>query len=142
MTVCGGMGLAFNEHFGMSVVEERDGEVVVELEIGARHLNSAGIVHGGTLCSLADTAIGMAVHTLIDMDRQRAVTAQLSVSFLRAVSSGRLRARGVVTVMGRRLAHGEGEITSGDTVVAKAHGVWYVQSRTRRESTGEAQTDG
>jgi len=121
--------VTFDEAFGITVVERREGEVVIALDIEPRHLNPSGIVHGGTLCSLADTAIGMAVVSRIDRERQRAVTAQLSVSFLRAATAGRLVARGVVTLMGRRLAHGEAQITCGDTLVAKAHGVWYVQDK-------------
>jgi len=61
-----------------------------------------GILHGGALVSLLDTAAAFAVLTLLPQGG-RTVTVDFTVHFLRAVSSGRLEARARVLREGRRV---------------------------------------
>jgi len=131
--------VSYREHLGMVIEKRGDGECVIALEADERHLNSSGIVHGGVLMSLADTAVGTAVQTLIDLETYRTVMAQLNTSFIKAAHPGRLVARGVVTSLGRRLAFGEAEVRQGDTLVAKASGVVYIQRRTPPAGEGSTQ---
>ena len=51
---------ACSELMGYHLAEWSEGQAVVELEIGPPHLNRAGVVHGGVLATLLDTALGYA----------------------------------------------------------------------------------
>lgn len=122
--------MGYSELLGWVVEKKSDGEAVIVLDADERHLNRAGIVHGGVLLSLADTAMGQAVQSLIDMETYRTLMAQLNANMIKAARPGRVVARGSVASLGRRLAFCECEIRQGDTLVAKASGVCYIKRRT------------
>jgi uncharacterized protein (TIGR00369 family) len=62
-----------------------------------------GIVHGGALASLADTAAAFAVLSTLDTEEQT-VTVDLTLHYLRPVTVGKLTARARVLRGGRRVA--------------------------------------
>lgn len=128
----GGPGLTLRDYLGIVMTKRGDGEVVLELDADERHLNMSGIVHGGVLATMADSAIGLAVQTKIDLETYFTTAAQLNISFMRAAQTGPLKARGFVTTLGRRLAFGEAEVWQGDTLVAKGSGVVYIKRRVSR----------
>jgi uncharacterized protein (TIGR00369 family) len=73
---------------GMEPVEAEPGRVSFRLDLGEFHLNPFGIVHGGVLAALLDTAMGCAVHSLLPV-AVAYVTGEMNVRFLRpAVVSG------------------------------------------------------
>ena len=105
---------------GISIVSAREGDVEVAMEAGPGHLNIQGLVHGGLLATLADTAMGLAVRTRLEPG-SRHVTIQLGVQFLSAGRPGRIAARGRVVQMGRQIAHAEAEvIDDGGRLLARA----------------------
>ena len=61
-----------------------------------------GILHGGALASLMDSASAFAVLTLLEPG-ERTVTVDLTLHFMRPVSEGRVEARGRVLRAGRRV---------------------------------------
>jgi acyl-coenzyme A thioesterase PaaI-like protein len=49
------------ELIGMQAIEIEPGRAVFDLEVDpVRHANPMGTLHGGVLCTLADSAMGMA----------------------------------------------------------------------------------
>src|SRR2546426_12803138 len=78
---------------GITLVSSREGEVELALQVEPHHLNLQGLMHGGMIATLADTAGGLAVRTALEPGR-RHVTAQLSVDFFRPVRAGRILATG------------------------------------------------
>ena len=73
---------------GIEPVEAEPGRVTFTLDLGEYHLNPFGIVHGGVLAALLDTAMGCAVHSLLPA-AVGYVTGELNVRFLRpAVLTG------------------------------------------------------
>jgi uncharacterized protein (TIGR00369 family) len=87
------------------------GRVVFECEPDESAYNPIGVVHGGLVCTLADTVAGCAVHTTLDAGVAY-TSIDLNVSYLRPVTkdSGVLRATGRVTKPGRRVAFSSAEI--------------------------------
>ena len=77
-----------------------------------------GIMHGGALASLADTASAFAVLTMLEPEEQT-VTVDLTLHYLRPVTEGKLTARARVVRAGRRVATVSIEISdeSGALVV-------------------------
>ena len=95
--------------FGMRLERVAEGEVDVALGVEDRHRNLLGIVHGGVLAALADTATGLAYRTVLEPGTQH-VTTQLNVTYLSPGRAGRLLARGRVVKRGRRTGYAEADI--------------------------------
>ncbi|HEY4459925.1 MAG TPA: PaaI family thioesterase [Pseudonocardiaceae bacterium] len=97
---------------GIRAVEFGDGRAVFELKPAEWQYNPIGSVHGGVLTTLADSALGCAVHTKLGIGRGYTSLEQ-KINFTRAVtvSSGPLRCVGEVITIGRRVATSEATIT-------------------------------
>jgi uncharacterized protein (TIGR00369 family) len=87
---------------GIEPVEAEPGRVVFKLELGEYHLNPFGIVHGGVLAAVLDTAMGCAVHSLLPA-AVGYVTGEMNVRFLRPalLTGGPLICTGEVVNQGR-----------------------------------------
>ncbi len=107
--------------------EEPDGAVVAFLEVDDRHLNPNGIVHGGVVFTLADTAMGRATLAVLG-DGQICASIEVSVRYLRPIPGGRLVATASVLRAGRRIVHLECGITvdGDDRPVAVLQGSFAV----------------
>ena len=116
----------FNTYLGVRVERMEGGEAVALLELGPHHLNNRGVVHGGVLSALLDTALGAAVISSIPKEWWCATTS-LSVQFLEGARAGLLTASGRVLRRGRRVAFAGGEVhDAGGRLVAVAQGSWYL----------------
>ncbi|KHG64646.1 thioesterase [Thermus sp. 2.9] len=111
----------FARFFQAEVLRKGDGEAELRLPVREEFLQGQGLVHGGILAALLDSALGQAVESL----GVRVVTAELSVSYLRPVREGVLLARGWVVHPGRHLLHAAGEVLLEGKRVAFAKGVFY-----------------
>jgi uncharacterized protein (TIGR00369 family) len=85
-----------------------DGEAVFRCRPDESWLNPLGLVHGGLLCTLLDSAMGVAVQSTQPVGRGYA-TIELKVSFLKPVAfdGSELEAQGRVLRVGRRIAFAE-----------------------------------
>ncbi|GAA3691393.1 PaaI family thioesterase [Microlunatus aurantiacus] len=107
---------------GFTLTRIADGEAWFSCEPHESQYNPIGIIHGGLVCTLLDSALACAVHTQLPAGVGY-TSIELKVSYLRAVSaaSGTLTAHGHVTKPGRRVAFAEGEVrTAAGAVVATA----------------------
>jgi fumarylpyruvate hydrolase len=112
----------FNKYLGIEVDRTSNGESEAHLDLGPHHLNRRGVVHGGVIAALLDTALGTAVISSIPKEWWCA-TISLSVQFLEAVHEGRVTARGRVLRKGRRVAFAGGEVhDAAGRLVASAQG--------------------
>jgi uncharacterized protein (TIGR00369 family) len=100
--------------FGFRIAELEEGRIVFECEPDESTYNPLGVVHGGLVCTLADTVCGCAVHTALPAGTTY-TSIDLTVSYLRAVTleSGTLVATGVARKVGRRVAFAEATIVDG-----------------------------
>jgi len=104
------------------------GRVEVAFEAGARHVNLQGLVHGGMLATLADTAMGLAVRTVLEPG-WRHVTVQLGVEFLSPGRPGRILAEGRALKIGRQFGFAEADVKDAEgRLLAKAHATLSVTS--------------
>jgi uncharacterized protein (TIGR00369 family) len=87
------------------------GRVIFALEPAEWMYNPIGSVHGGVASTLLDSALGCAVHTVLDAG-VRYTTSDLHVRFVRAMraDTGRVLADCHVVHAGRRLATAEGKL--------------------------------
>ncbi|MGA2969397.1 MAG: PaaI family thioesterase [Acidimicrobiales bacterium] len=107
-----------------AIEEVGEGRVVFGCVPDESHYNPIGMVHGGLVCTLADTVMGCAVHSLLEPGVGY-TSIDLNISYVRPVhADGRkLLATGVVTKFGRRVAFSSAEIVDADRkIVATASG--------------------
>jgi uncharacterized protein (TIGR00369 family) len=95
-------GVNFARLLGLEIVELRRGEAAVRMHVRADLTRMSGILHGGAIASLLDTASAFAVLSLLGPEEQT-VTTDLTLHFLRPVSAGSVTARARVLRAGRRL---------------------------------------
>jgi uncharacterized protein (TIGR00369 family) len=103
----------FHAWAGMSVLDARPGEVEIALDAAPHHRNLQGLLHGGMIATLADTAAGIAVRTRLEPGRSH-VTVSLTVQYLRPGAPGRLVGRGRALRVGRSLAHATAEVVDAE----------------------------
>jgi uncharacterized protein (TIGR00369 family) len=77
-----------------------------------RHYNPIGSVHGGYAATLLDSAMGLAVHTMLPTGTGY-TTLEFKISFIRGMSkdTGTVRTEGRTLNVGRRAATAEARIT-------------------------------
>ena len=76
----------------------------IELDVGERHLQPFGIVHGGVLATLIDTATFWAAFMRLPEDAGL-VNVDLKLNYLKAVAKGHLRAEGECLRAGRQISY-------------------------------------
>jgi uncharacterized protein (TIGR00369 family) len=111
----------FDDFIGINMIGFVDDRYVVALDIEPKHLNPAGIVHGGVLCTLLDTAMAKAFFETLPKEKQSGATLELKINFLRPMVTGKLTAFGQLVNPTRRTAFVEGYIlNAAGKLVAKA----------------------
>jgi len=106
---------------GLELGEISRGEVSIHLEVRDELRQNQGVVHGGAVASLIDTAAAFAVLTQLELN-ERVTTTDLTIHYLRPVRAGRLTATARIVRGGRRLFVLSVEVTN-DQRVAVASGV-------------------
>jgi uncharacterized protein (TIGR00369 family) len=116
----------FHAWAGMDLVEVGDGRAELAMELRPHHFNPQGIVHGGVISAIADTAIGLALRSKLRTGMTHR-TAQLDVHFLAKGEGNQLIGRGRALHLGRRMGYGEAEVLDGaGRVLAKASATFIV----------------
>jgi acyl-CoA thioesterase len=95
-------GVPYVGLLGFEFVRAERGAATFALDVREELTRMGGILHGGAVVSLLDTAAAFAVHTVIDAEA-RTVTVDLTVHFLRPASLGRVEATARVLRRGRRV---------------------------------------
>ena len=107
---------------GMTLVSVSAGEAVFTLSPDESMYNPIGLVHGGIVCTLLDSALGCALHTTLPAGKGY-TSVEIKVSYLKAVrpESGPLTASGRVVRAGARVGFTEGEVRDASgAIVATA----------------------
>jgi acyl-CoA thioesterase len=94
---------------GIRLVEVGEGHARATMEVGPSHLNGVGVVQGGALFTLADFAFAAACNS---HDRV-AVAIDVSISFVKGVSSGTLVAEAREEALTERLSTCLVRVTDG-----------------------------
>ena len=93
--------VAYARFLGLELCELKSGDVSVCLDVRDDVKQNHGVVHGGAIASLIDTASAFVILTAID-ESERVTTTDLTIHYLRPVTSGRLLARARIVRGGRR----------------------------------------
>ncbi|HZW82271.1 MAG TPA: PaaI family thioesterase [Candidatus Deferrimicrobium sp.] len=113
----------FDEFLGFEY--KRDNNTLeVRIEIKDLYINSAGVIHGGIISTLADVAMGNLIPT-VSQGIQELVTVDLKISYLKPAKGEYLLAQARLMKNGRKLVFAECQIYNDNKdLVAVAHGIF------------------
>jgi len=87
---------------GLELGEMKSGEASIHLNVRDELKQNQGVMHGGAVASLIDTASAFAVVTRLEPN-ERVTTTDLTIHYLRPIVSGRLAATARIVRGGRRI---------------------------------------
>jgi len=107
-------------HLKIQLKNLEPGKAVFELAVAEPHLRTHGILHGGVVATLLDTAMGYAAVSVAPADFN-VVTIQINVNFVKAVLLGEtILTTGEVQHRGRQTAVARGEIRNANNQLVAA----------------------
>jgi uncharacterized protein (TIGR00369 family) len=92
----------FAQLLGIELDEIGPGTATLSLLVRKELKQNHGVVHGGAIASLIDTATAFAILSLL-APKERVTTVDLTISYLRPLTDGRIKAEAKVLRAGRRL---------------------------------------
>jgi uncharacterized protein (TIGR00369 family) len=109
----------YHRLLGIEATEIREGESRIQMLFKQELTHPYGIVHGGAIASLADSAVAMALISLVEPN-DRITTIEFKINFFVPVSKGELKAHAKIIHKGSKTAVGDVEvINEGGELVAK-----------------------
>ena len=99
----------FERLLGVQILRAEEGQAHLSLPFTLKLSNGGGVMHGGALTSLADTAVAMAIKSLLAPGTVFATT-DLSMKFVAPVFEGQVHAYARVQATGVRTFSGECEL--------------------------------
>ncbi len=112
----------FAQALGLQMVERGDGRCVMAIDIErAQHFSPQGAAHGGVAYSLADSAMGGALTSLLPEDLWCA-TLEIKFNYHARVVEGRLTCEATVVHRGKRIANIDARLYQHDRLVSSANG--------------------
>ena len=92
----------FARLLGVELDQVGSGTATLGLKVRKELTQNHGVVHGGAIASLIDTATAFAILSLLEPD-EKVTTVDLTISYLRPITDGRITAVAKVLRAGRRL---------------------------------------
>ena len=92
----------FLQLLGIEVESVAPGTATLVVHVREELMRNDGIVHGGVIASLIDSAFAFAIIPLLD-EGERTVTVDMTIHYLRPVSNGAAKAVARVVRAGRRV---------------------------------------
>lgn len=108
---------------GVKLTDFDVGRATAELTLTDRHLNGVGICQGGVILSISDYALAVASNYM----EEPVVSVEISASFCRSVSAGKIIAKAKEIVRTRSASVGEVLVSDEDgNIIALVRGRGYV----------------
>lgn len=108
------------ETLGIELVELESGRARLRMPFADHIIQPAGLIHGGALAALADSAVAQALSTVVPPGTQF-TTVELKVNYLRPITEGTVWAEAQLLHVGRRTALGDVDMTNdAGKLVAKS----------------------
>ena len=112
----------------MEIFRIRKGKSTIQMPFSKKLTHPYGIVHGGAIASLADSAVAMALIGLVKPS-DRITTIEFKINFFTSISQVKLTAQAKIIHKGSKTAVGDVEvINEGGKLVAKVIATYMIQS--------------
>jgi uncharacterized protein (TIGR00369 family) len=109
------------ELLSMKIADVGVGFSLLEIDLGQKHLQPFGVVHGGVFASIIDAAAFWAVYYDIEDPDTGITTVDLKLNYLAPAASGRMIAKGRRIKLGKTLGYADAEVTDAKGKIL-AHG--------------------
>jgi acyl-CoA thioesterase len=116
----------FARLLGIEIDEVSSGTATLGLTIRKQLTQNHGVVHGGAIASLIDTATAFAIISLL-APGERVTTVDLAISYLRPLTEGRVTAVARVLRSGKRLFVVSAEVLDKDGKLASTALTTYIK---------------
>ena len=103
-----------NLHMGFIVEEIRTGYSRLRMPLKPEIMQPAGIMHGGAIASLIDTAVVPAIGA-VGIEPTRMVTVSMNINFMGAISDEDAVCEGWITRQGRSIIFCSAEVTGAES---------------------------
>ncbi|MBU0823336.1 MAG: PaaI family thioesterase [Alphaproteobacteria bacterium] len=114
--------LEFARALGLQMVERGDGRCTMAIDVNPQqHFSPQGAAHGGVAYSLADTAMGGALTSVLDAE-QWCATLEIKFNYHVRVGEGRLTCEAVVLHRRKRVANIDAKLYQDGRLVSSANG--------------------
>jgi len=119
-------GSPYYRLLGMEITEIREGESTIQMLFREELTHPYGIVHGGAIASLADSAVAMALVDLVG-PKDRITTIEFKINFFAPISKGELKAHAKIIHKGSKTAVGDVEVVNEEgKLVAKGIATYII----------------
>ncbi len=111
--------MPFYNQLGIRLTKLGPGRAEILIKVTKRLTQGAGVAHGGVAAALIDSAVGLALCTMLD-SKEFTTTVEMKVNFTAPAQPGVLKASGRIIHKGKRIAVGEAEVRDRKrTLIAK-----------------------
>jgi len=107
-------GAPFVRHMGMRVTDLALGRATFELAAAEFRLQPFGVVHGGNIATLIDSAAFWACYLSMDSDDDGLASVDLKLNYLAPARVEALRCEGRLIKAGKTLSYAEAEVRGAD----------------------------
>lgn len=116
----------FEEYLGMHIEEPKDGHACLSMPFKLKLAQGKGLMHGGAVTALADTAVAMAIKSMVP-EGTDFVTVEMNLKFLAAVREGVVRAEARAVRQSERKIAGEADLFNGETKIAEFRALFVIK---------------
>lgn len=99
----------FEEYLGMTIEEAEGGKARLAMPFQVKHAQGKGLMHGGAVTALADTAVAMAIKSMLP-EGSHFVTTELNLKFHAPIHGGTVTAMAEAVRENERTIRGVAEI--------------------------------
>lgn len=114
----------FWELLGIEVTEMGEGYARLVMPFDEKLTQPYGLVHGGALFSIADSAAAVAIGSVVD--DKKFVTIEMKINFLLPVKDGIVESEARIIRKGKRIIPVEIDISNKERLVAKATATYII----------------
>jgi uncharacterized protein (TIGR00369 family) len=111
----------FVRHMGMRITDLAWGRATLELTAAEFRLQPFGVIHGGNIATLVDSAAFWACFLALDSDEDGLTSVDLKVNYLAPARVEMLRCTGTLIKAGKKMSYAEAEVLTADNRLI-AHG--------------------
>ena len=105
----------FEKLLGIKIIKAQNGRAVLTMPFVFQLAQGRGIAHGGAIVTLADTAVAMAVKSIVPPD-SRFGTISLNSEFIAPVTKGVLTAKAKVKLLENKMIRGVSTVFNEDNI--------------------------